>query len=235
MSAAPATSRTRTPRGARPWWVLGLVEVALAVSVVVLDLLIPTVVLLALMVVSLLVRRQGPAQVGLRRPDRVVIMVGQVLALSLVWTILVFTLITPAVEHLAGRRRDVSAFATLEGNLSLLVILVLLSWTLAAFGEEVAYRGYLLTRSAELFARLGPGAPIAAVALSSVTFGLAHTEQGVVGVVLTTVDGLMLCVLRYHYGTVLASVIAHGTVNTIGMTAYYLSGPVPALHTVALM
>ena len=60
-------------------------------------------------------------------------------------------------------------------------------------------------------------------------FGLAHTEQGAVGVLLTTCDAVFFCVLRYRYRTLWASVLAHGFNNTIGLTAFFLFGPFTGL------
>jgi membrane protease YdiL (CAAX protease family) len=227
MSVTPTSPPTRTSRGPGSWSLAAL-EVLVAVCVVLLDVLLPALVLLVLWGVSSLVRHEGPSAVGLRRPDRPGRMVAQVLVLSVGWTALVFTVVTPVVEQLAGERRDVSQFAALEGDLPLLVLMVALSWTLAAFCEELAFRGYLLTRSQQLLSPLGGAAPVLAVLLSSLAFGLVHTEQGIVGVVLTTVDALVFAALRFHYATVWASVVAHGTINTIGMTAYFLAGPVPS-------
>lgn len=56
-------------------------------------------------------------------------------------------------------------------------------------------------------------------------FGLIHTEQGIVGVLVTTIDAVFFSVLRLRQGTVWAAVLAHGFNNTIGLTAYYLAGP----------
>ncbi|WP_436007040.1 CPBP family intramembrane glutamic endopeptidase [Knoellia sp. LjRoot47] len=59
---------------------------------------------------------------------------------------------------------------------------------MAALGEEVAFRGYLLTRLTELLGR-GPAGLGASVVGSSVLFGMLHTEQGLVGVVASAVAG----------------------------------------------
>jgi uncharacterized protein len=107
----------------------------------------------------------------------------------------------------------------------LLVGLLALSWTLAAVGEEAAYRGYLQTRMAQLFGP-GQGALVAAVVVSSLLFGLAHTEQGIVGVAATAIDAVAFSVLRYRYKTLWASVFAHGFNNTIGFVAFFLIGPI---------
>lgn len=106
----------------------------MAVAAVLLDLAIPTLVLLTLAVVSLIARRQGTGSLGLRRPAHPVRMVAQVIGLTLLWTALTLVVITPVVEHVTGQRRDVSQF------------LLLISWTLAGLGEEFAYRGYVQTR-----------------------------------------------------------------------------------------
>jgi hypothetical protein len=129
MKAAPGWSRP-----------LAVVEVVLAVVAILLDLLIPTLVLVAMAVVSLLGRRQQPRSLGLRRPARPLRMAAEVLGLSALWTVLTLALFMPAVEHLTGQHRDVSQFAPIEGNVPLRLFMLLRSWTLAACGEEFAYR-----------------------------------------------------------------------------------------------
>jgi membrane protease YdiL (CAAX protease family) len=130
----------------------------------------------------------------------------------------------PLTNHLSGTRQDVSAFADLEGDLGLLALYLGASWVLAAFCEEVAFRGYLLTRLTEV---LGPGRSrrLAAVLGSSVLFGMLHTEQGVVGVVAAVLAGVVLSAVRYRCGTLWAPVLAHGFDDTIGFTWFYLFGP----------
>ena len=63
----------------------------------------------------------------------------------------------------------------------LLLAFVAPSWTLAALVEELAFRGFLLTRLREI---LVPSkfSMILAVLLTSVLFGVMHSEQGLIGV-----------------------------------------------------
>jgi uncharacterized protein len=206
------------------WRVIAAVEVGLAAAAVLLDLVIPTLVLIALAVLSLIARRQGAGSLGLRRPARPVRMAAAVFGLSLLWTALTLAMIMPVVEHLTGQRRDVSQFAPLEGNLGLLLYMLLISWTLAAFGEEFAYRGYVQTRMRDVLPA-GRTGLIIAVLLSSLLFGLAHTEQGIVGVILSGIDAIFFSILRYRYQTLWAAILAHGFLNTIGMIAYFIAGP----------
>jgi len=212
--------------------VLAAVEVALAAAAVLLDLLLPALVMLALAGAFLAVRRTrlraGLRAFGLVRPARWGRLALTVLALSVGWTLVVLALLMPLAEHVTGTRQDVDAFADLEGNLALLLVLLAATWTLAAVGEELAFRGFLLTRAREALPDGAVGLAVA-VALSSVLFGLAHTEQGAVGVLLTTCDAVFFCVLRYRYRTLWASVLAHGFNNTIGLTAFFLFGPFTGL------
>ena len=204
------------------------VEVALAATAVLLDLFLPTLALLVLAGVSLGVRREHWSSLGFHRLPAGWRTVGLVLGLAVAWTGVQLALIMPLAEHLTGERQDVSAFAEVEGDLPLLLILLAVTWTLAAVGEETAYRGYLLTRVTEVLGS-GRAATVAAVLASSVLFGLAHTEQGLVGVVLTTVDALFFSWLRFRLGTLWAPVLAHGFNNTIGLVAYFFVGPIYAL------
>lgn len=206
------------------WRVLAAVEVGMATAAVLLDLGIPTLALIALAVMSLIARRQGAGSLGLRRPARPVRMAVQVFGSSLLWTALTLAMIMPVVEHLTGQRRDVSQFAPLEGNLGLLLYLLVISWMLAAFGEEFAYRGYVQTRMRDVLPA-GRTGLIIAVLLSSLLFGLAHTEQGIVGVILSGIDAIFFSILRYRYQTLWAAILAHGFLNTIGMIAYFIAGP----------
>ena len=223
-AAAPA------PVTGPSWWrALAVVEVALAAAAVLADLLLPALVLVAMAALSLAVRRQRPATLGFHRPAHPGRLVLTVLGLTVVWTAVQFLVVTPLVERLTGEHQDVSGFAELEGNAGLLLAVLAASWTLAALGEETAFRGYLLTRVTDACGGPGRAATVVAVLVSSLLFGLIHTEQGVSGVVITALDGVFLAVLRLRLdGGVWASVLAHGFSNTVGLTVFFLLGPVAA-------
>ncbi len=216
-------SRTR-----RTWTALAAAEVVLAAAVVLLDLLIPALVLLGLMTVSLLVRREGLGSLGLVRIRSGPALAVKMLLFSAAWTLFHLGVLIPVANRVTGEQQDMSDFAALEGDLGLLVGLLVLTWTLAAVGEELAFRGYLQTRLTELLGARGPGL-VVSVVVSSLLFGMVHTEQGLVGVLLTTIDGIAFCVLRYRFATLWAPILAHGFNNTIGFVAFYLVGPVYGL------
>jgi CAAX protease family protein len=222
-----ASSAPPGPRLARRSDRLLVVELLVVVVVVAADLLLPALVLLTLAGLSLAVRRERPASLGLVPLRHVARAAGSILGLTTAWTLLQLALLMPLAEHLSGRRQDVSMFAEVQGDVGLLALLLALSWTLGAVAEEVAFRGYVFSRALALFP--SRWAPAAAALLAAVLFGLIHTEQGVVGVALTTLDGLFFAWLRVRYGSVWAPVLAHGMNNTIGLTAYFVVGPVYAL------
>jgi uncharacterized protein len=222
--ALPSTRTARPPA----WRAVAAVEVALACVAVALDLLLPALVILGLAAMSLVARGEGPSSIGLCRPERPGRLAVQALGLALAWSLVNVGLTKPALERLAGDRQDVSAFADVEGNVSLLLVLVVLSWTLAAFVETVAFTGFVVTRTAEVFGA-GRMALTSAVLAASLAFGFLHTEQGVVGVAVSTVDAVFYAVLRYRYGTLWAPILTHGFINTIGMLTFFLAGPIYGL------
>ena len=218
----------RPRRRGGTWTALTVAELALAVLTVALDLLLPTLVLLALAGVSLLVRRETLRTLGVHRFRRSGRGLLEAAGLAVAWTAVMVLLVVPLAERLTGRRQDVSQFARLEGDVPQLLTLLALSWTLAAVGEEVAFRGYVLTRVTDLIGTSVVARAAAVVAVAAL-FALIHTEQGTVGMLLAFADAIFYGALRYRFRTVWAAVVAHGVVNTIGMVTFFLVGPVHAL------
>jgi membrane protease YdiL (CAAX protease family) len=105
---------------------------------------------------------------------------------------------------------------------------IALSWSLAAFVEEAAYRGWILTRCAEL-GGYSRGAWVGGMAVSSALFGLAHAYQGVSGMVATGLTGLLFAGIYLATGRNLwAAIIAHGSLDTTGFVLMYF-GVYPGL------
>jgi membrane protease YdiL (CAAX protease family) len=220
---------TRRPvrRRSRSWQVVAGLEVLAATAAVLSDLLIPSVVLFLMAAVSLLARHEGPRSLGLRRVPAGPLAL-RMLAFALVWSLVQLGLTMPLANHVSGTRQDLSGFADIEGNLGLLLLFVVLSWTLAAFVEEVAFRGYLQTRMRDVVGH-GRAGTVVAVLVSSMLFGAVHSEQGLIGVLVVTLDAVAFSVVRYRCRTLWASVLAHGFNNTIGFVAFFFAGPIYGL------
>ncbi len=222
-----ATSTYERIATTRTWAAIAAVEVLLGTVVVLADLGLPTLVLLFLAGVGLGLRRQGLGSLGLHRAA-VLPLAAKMLAFAVVWSLFQLAVTMPVVNHLSGSKQDLSAFDGLEGNVGMLLTLLLLSWTLAAFGEELAYRGFLLTRCRDVFGSGILGTAVAVLA-TSLLFGFAHSEQGAIGVLVVSLDAVAFCLLRLHYGTLWAPVLAHGFINTVGFLAFFFVGPIYGL------
>jgi membrane protease YdiL (CAAX protease family) len=211
------------------WTAIALLEILTAVLVIVLDLFIPTIVILGMIAVSLLIRQDRLATLGFHKAGNILSMLGTIFLFVLGWQLFQIGLVMPLLNRLTGTTQDLSAFANLKGNLPNLLFLLAISWTLAAFGEEIVYRGYLQRRLQDVFGT-GQVGLIIAVGISSILFGIAHTEQGLIGVVLTTLDALFFSWLKRKYKNNLwAAVLAHGFSNTIGLVTFFFTGPIYGL------
>jgi CAAX protease family protein len=128
----------------------------------------------------------------------------------------------PLLVKLTGKMPDFSDLGELHGNWKLTLLFVALSWTLAAFGEEMVYRGYLMNRVAGLFRNPKVAWSISLVVVSFM-FGLGHIDQGVTGQVENMIDGLLLGVIFLATGCNLwAAIIAHGVTDTVDILLMYL-------------
>jgi len=211
------------------WKLISIVELLIAGTLIVLDLFIPTIIILGIIAVSLLIRKEKLQTLGFRKNISWLNMMMTILVLVVIWTLLHLSVFMPVLNHLTGTTQDLSAFENLKGNFNQLLFFLLLTWTLAAFGEEIVYRGYLQKRILDLFGDTRTGI-ILAVGISSLLFGLAHTEQGTIGVILTFLDAIFFSLIKIHYDNNLwAAIFAHGTSNTIGLVGFFVFGPVYGL------
>jgi membrane protease YdiL (CAAX protease family) len=206
------------------WKVITLLELVLALTVIVLDLFIPTIIILGICAISQVARKQGLDSLGFKKVERPLKMIATIFLLVMVWTLLhqVFTM--PILNHLTGSTQDLSSFVGLKGNLSGLLFLLVASWTLAAFGEEIVYRGFLQVRILDLLGNNKMGI-VMAVGISSVMFGIAHTEQGTIGIAVTGLDAVFFSLVKLKYDNLWGAVLAHGLSNTIGVVAFFFFGP----------
>ncbi len=97
-----------------------------------------------------------------------------------------------------------------------------LVWTFAAFGEEISYRGYLVTRAADVGNRSQLAYWVAVLAVS-VLFGYGHSYKGPAGIVDSGMAGLVLGAAYLLSGRNLwVSILAHGLIDTVGVAAVFM-------------
>jgi uncharacterized protein len=109
----------------------------------------------------------------------------------------------------------------ITGNIKMALIAFLVVWTFAAFGEEISYRGYLLTRAAEAGGS-SSAAYIVAVMLVSILFGYGHYYKGPTGVLDSAVGALIWGAAYLISGRNLwTTILAHGLNDTFAIILIY--------------
>jgi membrane protease YdiL (CAAX protease family) len=205
--------------------VLSAVEFTLAAAVVLghnLWRVVPNEVpILALAgLISVRVRDGGWSALGFRRPKswvRVLLIAVGAAALRLAVTDPIEAVLTP----IWGNPEVSSVIKSGHYDLKWLLMTLALVWGFAGFGEEIAYRGYLTLRGADA---LGGSARawIVATLVASVLFGLGHFYKGPVGIVDSTVAGLILGAAYLLSGRCLwTTILAHGLIDTTGVILFY--------------
>jgi hypothetical protein len=120
----------------------------------------------------------------------------------------------PLVTRLTGQPVDRSPFDVLRGNILALIFGLLTVWTLAAFGEELIFRGYLMNTIKHVFRRKNYGWIMACI-VNSILFGFGHTYQGISGVILLAIVGLLYAVFYLGSGRNLwVPILMHGLYDT---------------------
>jgi hypothetical protein len=209
------------------------IEIIAFVSVVVADAmgLIPitqTIFLVPLIWIFLRLRNERWSTIGFYRPESLkkAIVLGILAGVLLEMFAVLVT--TPGISALFGVEPDYSELKAVQGNLKLLIVFLCFSWAIAAIGEEICFRGFLMKRLAQVFGE-GRTAWIASLLLSSALFGWGHTEQGVSGWIQEGLSGLWLGILFLATKRSLAvPIVAHGVSNTLAFVLIYL-GRYPGL------
>ena len=213
-------------------WLI-VVELAIVFSVFVADAhhLIPiskTPALLLLAWISLRVRKVKWRDIGFARNRswRMTLALGVAGGVFLEIQELFAT--QPLLARLTGKQPDLSDFQVLTGNVKYTLAAIALSWTLAAFGEELVWRGYLMNRVADLFGH-SRMAWFSSLILVNVAFGFAHSYQGVTGIVEEGFAGVLLGVMYLWSGRNLTvPILAHGVSDTLDVILIFF-GKMPGV------
>jgi CAAX protease family protein len=128
----------------------------------------------------------------------------------------------PILSNLLGKEPDLELFRMLTGNIKMTALFIALSWTLAAFGEEMFWRGYLMNRVADVGGRT-LWAWITSLVIVNIVFGFAHGYQGLTGLIEEGISGSLLALMYLRTGRNLCvPILAHGLGDTIDMILIFL-------------
>lgn len=117
---------------------------------------------------------------------------------------------------------DMSKYDYLRGNLGMTLVALGSVYVVSSFAEEVIYRGFLITRLMEWWGdrRLSLGFPIV---LSSLVFGLVHSDWGVAGMVQATCMGVALGISYVVVKRNLwVTILAHAYMDTLLILQMYM-------------
>ena len=165
------------------------------------------------------------AAIGLRRPA----VWPRAIAAAFGWAAVAYLaagiMQTVAIRVFHWLPPDMSRYGDLSGNLSRLMLLLTVTWTSAAFGEELLFRGLLITRLESLLG-MSRVADILTVSIQAVLFGVAHALQGPSGMLTAFTIGLIFGVAYVRGRNLWPIVIAHGLIDTFSLVALYFAGKV---------
>lgn len=131
-----------------------------------------------------------------------------------------FFLIEPLIEQLTDSRISLEDFAAVEGNLVNYLLFLAVGLIFGGIVEELIFRGFVIGWGVRIF---GERSGILIAIVSATAFGAAHLYQGLAGVLTTGLTGLLFGLLYIFLGRKLVpAIVAHMTVNFIGITQIYL-------------
>ena len=210
---------------ASPIVVLGAVGNVVGLSTLAGGAIINLGYLLAIIFGGIILKRQGSSwrEIGLGKPASwlktaflgVGAWIGAVVVFVAVQTIAIGLL---TALGLAPSEIDQSRFNPIEGNLPLFILMVILAWTTIAFGEELFYRAFLITRLVD-YTTIGQGL---AILISGIIFGVVHFAEGPVGILSNGAFGILFGWIYVRSGRNLwITIIGHGLINTMRFTLLY--------------
>ncbi len=180
-----------------------------------------TVQLLEIVVACGLIWLRGErlADIGLRRPKSW----PRTLIIGISIAAVVFAGIY--LSEKAGFHRDLSRFATLQGNLVLTLIAVVYVLIGAGFYEEFMFRGFLMQALAMFFGGSRAAWGVALI-IQGALFGASHAYQNPLGMLITGTLGILLGLTVLWSGRNLwIAIIAHGLFDASRSVLFYVYGP----------
>jgi membrane protease YdiL (CAAX protease family) len=178
-------------------------------------------ILFVIGLISLRLRDGGWTVMGLRWPVSWKRTILFALAAAAVRILAGALVIDPLTAHFWPAAVGPGGFNEITGHVLVALRWLFIVWTFAAFGEEIGYRGYLLTRAADVGGR-SKVAYWAGVLVVSVLFGYGHYYKGPSGIVDSGMAGLVLGAAYVLSGRNLwVCILAHGFIDTFGVIALF--------------
>jgi len=190
--------------------------------------LITTIVFLT---IYMRLRGQSWSSMGLRtlpggKPKLLLLPQAILIFAAVLTTITLLTLGLEAIDlHFMSEtpKGESERWGDIEGNLRLYLILIALSWISAGFGEEMFFRGFVITQLQNALNGV-KFASVFSILLSALLFGYVHFYyQGLTGFVNAGVIGLIFgSFFLLYIRNLWPLVLAHGFINLLGFTSEFM-------------
>jgi len=182
----------------------------------ILELYLPSLLLqiLVFAVIALALFRDNEplATLGLRRRDFSLANIGIGIGFLIV-AVIVLNILSKTLIYLGTTTQSDISYL-LPKTIWERIIWIILA-TSAGISEEICFRGFVITRLARLSGSVWPGAIIGAIA-----FGVSHSYQGIGGIILIGVYGLMFSLLFLARGSLVPCIVAHTLQDIIASFGY---------------
>jgi len=139
------------------------------------------------------------------------------IALYIVLELLMDFAIQPLASKLFNEPADYSAFDFVKGHSAAYFKYLLYMWLSAAIGEEVLFRGFMTLQLQKLFG----GRKLFIVLITAVLFSLPHLYQGISGLVMTFLFGLVFGFIYMRFKNIWINIIVHGLIDSLFLTLAY--------------
>ena len=179
-------------------------------------------ILFVLGLLSLRLRGGSWAATGLKWPASWRQTILFALAAAALRILLGALVIEPVTAHFWPPAVGPSGSNEIHGHAIVALQWLLLIWTFAAFGEEIGYRGYLLTRAAEVGGRSTAAYWVGNIVVA-VLFGFGHYYKGPAGILDSGMAGVILgAAFILSRRNLWVCILAHGLIDTVGVVFAFL-------------
>jgi len=174
-------------------------------------------------VVALVARKNGSFRdLGFRRPASWARLLVTTLMYGFVIQMTFMIVIEPGLSRLTGDPVDIGVFDGVRGGFVDFLLMMALGWVVGGFLEEFTFRGFIVGRVRWLLGS-GTAATWVGVLAAALPFGIAHSYQGITGMIATGMIGFVLgAVYVYHRFNLWYAMFTHGFIDTVGIVALYL-------------
>jgi membrane protease YdiL (CAAX protease family) len=191
---------------------------AVSLSTLRVEIIIPVLIIVA--IGSLKVRKLKYSEIGFIKTDFRLRKILQGAALAILYFILFHYIIDPLISKFTSG--GTPAIFNIKGNPGELIFWLIISWTIAAVGEEIIFRGYLINRLTDLVGN-SVRANIVIVFLAGTAFGFVHLYQGMHGAISASLFGIFQSAFYLtDRRKLVIPIISHGAFDSLGFIELFI-------------